>query len=360
MRGLAQVCRGRTPRQAHRDLDGVAEDGLTRQGFDGPSAMLYRTHDPRKFRATGRFKTTALPTAELQPTDLADPAGLPVRLFHNEDCAIWCSRRSQPMPWFRRNVDGDECWFVHRGTGVVETEFGPLRFEPGDYVVIPKAVTHRWIVEPGEAVFFGCETKGELGVPVYPGLGRHAPFDLDVLRIPEPEPVSSNQGEHEIRVKYDDEYSSVFVDYHPCDVIGWKGDLFPFAFNIRDWNVVMSDSLHLPPSMHVFLTAPGVNIINLLPRPLETVHGVERLPFYHRNADYDEVALIHGGDMLGRPMVTGLITHEPQGIHHGLSERLHQMSHEEWDKHSRIGWQIIMVETSRPLRADAAVAEAGR
>ncbi len=355
MRGLSQVTRGQTPRQAHRDIGNVAEDGLTRRGFDGPSAMLYRTNDPRKFRSDGRFRTSAVPTAGLPTGDLDNPAGLPARLFFNGDCTIWCSRRAQPMPWFRRNVDGDECWFVHRGAGVVETEFGPLRFEPGDYVVIPKAITHRWMVESGESVLFGCETTGELSVPVYAGLGRHAPFDLDVLRIPEPEPVESNGVEHEIRVKYDGEYSSVFVDYHPWDVVGWKGDLFPFAFNIRDWNVIMSDSLHLPPSMHVFLTAPGVNIINLLPRPFETAAGVERLPFYHRNADYDEVALIHGGTMLGKPMVTGLITHEPQGIHHGLNERLHRRSREEWAEHTRIGWEIIMVETSRPLRLDPAI-----
>lgn len=84
----------------------------------------------------------------------------------------------------------------------------------------------------------------------------------------------------------------------------------------------MSDSLHLPPSMHCFLCAPGVNIINLLPRPFEQVRGVERLPWYHRNADYDEVALIHGGKALGRPMQTGVITHEPQGLHHGFGEKL--------------------------------------
>lgn len=61
--------------------------------------------------------------------------------------------------------------------------------------------------------------------------------------------MASEQQEYEILVKYDNEYSSIFIDHHPCDVEGWKGDYFPFAFNIADWNVIMSDSLHLPPSM---------------------------------------------------------------------------------------------------------------
>jgi homogentisate 1,2-dioxygenase len=249
-------------------------------------------------------------------------------------------------------VDGDECWFVHRGSGTVETEFGPIGYEQGDYVVIPKAITHRWLVEPGETFLFGIETVGELRAPNYIGLGRHAPFDPDVIRVPEPVPVASDDAEYEIRVKYDGEYSSIYVDHHPCDVQGWKGDYFPFAFNIRDWNVIMSDSLHLPPSMHCFLVAEGINIINLLPRPFESVKGVERIPWFHRNADYDEIALIHGGKSLGRPLKPGLVSHDPQGIHHGFPDRARLKSRREWDEHPRIEWEIVMVEAARPLKLD--------
>ena len=131
MRTLIQHARGRTPRQAHRDLDGMLEDELTRDGFDGRSAALYRANDPTKFRATGRFRSTLVHGTKLPTGDCDDPAGLPQRLFYNDDCTIWCSRRGRSMPFYRRNVDGDECWFVHRGTGCVETEFGPLAFEIG-------------------------------------------------------------------------------------------------------------------------------------------------------------------------------------------------------------------------------------
>ncbi len=357
MRTLIQHARGRTTRQAHRDLDGMLEDELTRDGFDGRSAALYRAHDPTKFRATGRFRSTLIQGSTLLTSDHSDPAGLPQRLFFNDDCTIWCSRRRGSMPFYRRNVDGDECWFVHQGMGIVETEFGPLPFEPGDYVVIPKSITHRWVMTGAESLLFGCESVGELSAPFYVGLGRFAPFDVDLVRVPEPAPALLQAAEYEVRVKYDHEYSSLFFKDHPCEVLGWKGDLFPFAFNIRDWNVIMSDSLHLPPSMHCFLTAPGVNIINLLPRPFETVRGVERLPWYHRNADYDEVALIHGGNALGRPMQAGVISHEPQGLHHGFGEKLRQRSTEEWDQHSRLEWSIIMVETRRPLKVDPVVIE---
>jgi homogentisate 1,2-dioxygenase len=370
MRTLIQFSKGKTSKQAHRDLPETGSDGsrlkddeLTRQGFDGREAVLYRTNDPTVFRTEGRFKSTSALLGDIKPADLTDPRGTPQRLYYNADVTIWLSRRAEPMPYYRRNVDGDECWFVHKGSGVVETEFGPISYRKGDYVVIPKAITHRWVVgheaddAPGEqdgadTTLFGIETIGELRAPTYVGLGRHAPFDPDVIRVPEPSPVASEQQEYEILVKYDNEYSSIFVDHHPCDVEGWKGDYFPFAFNIADWNVIMSDSLHLPPTMHCFLVAEGVNIINLLPRPFESVAGVERIPWFHRNADYDEIALIHGGNSLGRPMKEGLVSHDPQGIHHGFPDRARIKARREWDEHTRIEWEIIMVEAARPLKLD--------
>ncbi|GAA2862899.1 homogentisate 1,2-dioxygenase [Pseudonocardia halophobica] len=358
MRSLIQHSKGRTSRQAHRDIGELRDDELTREGFDGREAVLYRRSDPTVFRATGRFRSTRVNAFELEPTDLADARGEAQRLYYNDDVTIWLSRRSMTMPFLRRNVDGDECWFVHEGTGRVETEFGPLDFEPGDYVVIPKAVTHRWVLTSDTSVLLGIETVGEQRAPVYVGLGRHAPFDPDVVRVPDPQPVESDGDPVELRVKYDGEYSTLLLENHPFDVDGWKGDYFPFAFNIRDWNVIMSDSLHLPPSMHVFLVADGINIINLLPRPFESVQGTERIPWYHRNADYDEIAFIHGGDSLGRPLRRGEITHDPQGIHHGFPQRARDKARREWDQHDRLNWQVIMIEARRPLKLDPAVAQA--
>jgi homogentisate 1,2-dioxygenase len=361
MRTLIQVSKGRTSRQAHRDIGDLRDDELTRQGFDGREAVLYRKNDPTVFRSSGRFRSTQVEAQAISPSDMTDPQGTPARLYYNDDVTVWLSRRAESMPFFRRNVDGDECWFVHEGQGRVETEFGPLTFEPGDYVVVPKAITHRWVIDSANTILMGIETVGELRAPTYVGLGRHAPFDPDVITVPHPVPVTGTPPEdgYEIRVKYDSDYSSIYADHHPFDVEGWKGDYFPFTFNIRDWNVIMSDSLHLPPSMHVFLVAEGVNIINLLPRPFESTVGVERIPWYHRNADYDEIALIHGGDSLGRPLKAGLISHDPQGIHHGFPQRARDKSRREWDQHSRLNWQVIMLEARKPLKLDPLITPPG-
>jgi homogentisate 1,2-dioxygenase len=43
-----------------------------------------------------------------------------------------------------------------------------------------------------------------------------------------------------------------------------------------------------------------------------------RVPFYHRNTDYDEVLFYHQGDFFSRAGIQpGMLTLHPQGIHHG-------------------------------------------
>jgi homogentisate 1,2-dioxygenase len=355
-RSLTQVSQGRTTRQAHQDVNDLKDEELGRQGFDGPVTLFYRNGDPTRYRTEGRFHSTYLNAYSLDVPDREGADRFAQRLFFNSDCSIWLSRRSESMPWFRRNVDGDECWFVHEGHGIVATEYGEIPFGAGDYVYLPKGTTHRWQVDGGGVVLFGLETREQLRVPVYPGLGRHAPFDADVIRVPALKPAVTEQGEYEIKVKYDGEYSALFTENHPFDVHGWKGDLFPFAFNIEDWNVIMSASIHLPPSMHVFMKAPGINLINLLPRPMESNRSAERVPWYHRNADYDEVSFLHGGNVFGQEMPPGLIVHDPQGIQHGLPEEVRVAARSQWKEHDRMDLKGIMVETRTPLRVDPGVA----
>ncbi|MEK7801391.1 MAG: hypothetical protein AAB276_02955, partial [Pseudomonadota bacterium] len=43
---------------------------------------------------------------------------------------------------------------VHRGEGVIETDFGPMNFEKGDYIIIPRAVTYRIVPKTKDNFFF--------------------------------------------------------------------------------------------------------------------------------------------------------------------------------------------------------------
>lgn len=77
-------------------------------------------------------------SSELKPTDATDANGGPLLMFSNDDCEVLLSRRSGPMPYFVRFVDGDLVFFVHKESGLLETEFGPLRYRAGDWVYIPR------------------------------------------------------------------------------------------------------------------------------------------------------------------------------------------------------------------------------
>jgi homogentisate 1,2-dioxygenase len=78
---------------------------------------------------------------------------------------------------------------------------------------------------------------------------------------------------------------------------------------------------------------------------------VERLPWYHRNADFDEVAFYHGGSVFGVGMPPGLISHAPQGIHHGIPERARERARRRFEEDRLVEWQVISIDTHRRLTA---------
>ena len=60
-------------------------------------------------------------------------------------------RPAEPMPEtvFYRNGEADELLFVHEGKGLLDTVFGPIRYGPGDYLVLPIGTTWRLEPDPG-------------------------------------------------------------------------------------------------------------------------------------------------------------------------------------------------------------------
>ena len=192
------------------------------------------------------------------------------------------------MPFYYRNADGDELIFVHRGAGVIETDFGPLRFEKGDYVVMPRAVTYRVAPETSDNFFLIIQSRTEFNPPEKGLLGQHALYDPAVVTTPEPEPHLDGggpSGEWEIRIKAEDEISKVVYPFNPLDVVGWKGDLTAWKINMRDIRPVMSPRAHLPPSAHsTFVTGGrgGVQLSAAAARAGRGCHARSVLPPQHR------------------------------------------------------------------------------
>ncbi|SDN72494.1 homogentisate 1,2-dioxygenase [Streptomyces wuyuanensis] len=360
MRSWIHHSRGEVLRQAgvgRQDLVGIYEDMITRQGFEGRDAYLYRRNEPVKFkRIEGSAAYLDLDGKLLEPTDLAFADGGQLKLFYNPDVSIWVSRRSENMTYTARNADGDELYFVHEGTGVFYTEFGPIPYEPGDYVLLPKGVSYR--IRPAGPVnyFLIVESAEEIGFADIGPIGRRAPFDPALLYVPSPELDELGDGRNEtgewpVRLKYDGQYSTVFYDFDPIDAVGWKGDLFPFKINIRDFRPITSDRIHLQPTAHSIFATRSYIVGNLLPRPIEAAPGVEPVPAYHRNVDMDEFVFVHGGTALGLEAPAASLSFLPRGLHHGLPEEIMEQIRKTVKPGDYIDMEFIFVDTARPLLA---------
>jgi len=277
MESFVHLRKGKTPRRLHADLDGLKDDELGRGGFTGRTANIYRRHDPTAYRSEGPLRPIDVLSGELKPSDATDANGGPLLMFSNEDCRILLSRRHDPMPFYTRHVDGDLLCFVHQGAGLLETEFGPLRYRQGDWVYIPKACTWRQVPDT-ETTLLMIEANDEFRVPPPGALGRHFPFDPSQATIPEPAPIDDDgRDEYEVRLVHRGGPTTLYYQHNPIDVEGWRGDNFPFTFNIADYNVVTSDSVHLPPTVHLFMQATGVYVMNFLHRTHALVSPQRRL-----------------------------------------------------------------------------------
>ena len=312
--------KGKFASQAHVGLpEGAYEEEHGRRGFYGKSAHLYHTHPPTGWiRFEGKLRPHCFDCNKLEPPDQHDPQGAPVPFLGNDDVKLCVSRRSEPMPFYFRNADADELYFVHRGQGVIETDFGPLHYEKGDYIVIPRAVTYRVVPETRNNFFLIVESKTEFDQPEKGLVGQHALYDPAVISTPDPAPILDDHPEWEVRIKVDDEISKVVYPFNPIDVIGWKGDLTVWKLNLRDIRPLMSHRAHLPPSAHTTFVTGGAVVCSFVPRPLEQDAQALRVPFFHRNTDYDEFIFYHDGDFFSRQNISpGMATLHPRGIHHG-------------------------------------------
>ncbi|WHZ26333.1 MAG: Homogentisate 1,2-dioxygenase [Nitrospira sp.] len=314
--------RGKVPNQAHVGIpEGLYEEEHGRNGFVGSVSHLYRTHPPTAWIAIdGKLRPRAFACTQIPKTAFSDTTQS-VLMMQSQDVHLHMSWRRETMPCFVRNADGDEVHFVHLGRGRFETDYGVLSYEPGDYVVIPKGTTYRIHVDTDPSFSLIMETPIPMVMPDRGPLGQHALFDKGVLLAPELEPVEPAETGFqtwEVHIKRQGEWTGVTYPFYPMDVVGWKGDLWVAKLNVRDFRPVVSPRYHLPPSVHQTFQAGGCLISTFAPRPLESDPEALRVPFYHRNTDYDEVLFYHDGEFFSRAGIqAGMLTLHPQGIHHG-------------------------------------------
>lgn len=340
--------KGRVTRQAHVDIpEGLYEEEYARRGFFGRTSHLYRNQAPVGWvNIEGDLRPEAIHVLNMadEPVDYISGR---VAFLVNQDIRLAISLLNKAMDYYFRNADADECLFVHRGSGCLETDFGPLEYEKGDYLVIPRGTVYRFLPAE-ETALLVIESAAEIEIPDRGMLGQHALFDPNVIKVPEPSLETLEQRDNwQVKVKRLDAISTITYPFNPINAEGWRGDLTVWQLNVRDIRPVMSERYHLPPSAHTTFLMPNAVICSFLPRGLETGDpGALKVPFYHSNIDFDEVIFYHEGDFFSRAGIEpGMVTFHPQGIHHGP----HPKAIENSAGKTRTEEQAVMIDTRHPL-----------
>ncbi len=353
---------GRVAAQPHVKIpDGTYEEEHGRRGFFGRTSHLYHRHPPTGWtRIEGELKPRAYYATKLEgadgcPRPKGEVNGRPAELLENSDVRIGLAKLPTEMTVLARNGDGDEVRFVHEGAGILETDYGDLPYSAGDYLVVPRGVTYRYVATTPN-VHLVIESVGEIELPERGMLGRHAQFDPMIMRTPklageEKKTGKNSAGEWEMQIKREGRWTKVFYPFNPINAVGWKGDLTPWAIHVDEIRPVVSPRYHLPPSVHTTFLGRNFVICSFLPRPLESEEGAMKVPFYHRNIDFDEVIFYHAGNFFSREGISaGSVTWHPQGIHHGPHPNAATNAADKDYTHEI----AVMVDTRHPLRATAA------
>jgi homogentisate 1,2-dioxygenase len=341
---------GLTTKQAHKAIpEGHFEEEQGRKGFYGPVSHLIRKNPSTHWvKIDGPLKPHLYDLVELPKNK-----GIQKILFNNQTAIYtgWIEPLPAGQLKARRNSDGDLLYFCHKGSGTFLTDYGLINYRPGSYVVIRKCMTHT-IVPAEPSNFFLIEALESLYKEPDRGMvGRHAFYDINAITKPDlkaqDEFVSKNKIKiTDVDVKRHDVITHFSYSDHVYDVVGWKGDLFPFMLHIDDLMPLMSHRAHLPPSAHTTFVADGFVVCTFLPRPLESDADALKVPFYHQNMDYDEVLFYHDGDFFSRDNLhAGMITLHPAGFPHGPHPKAVQKS----KGRTFTDEKAVMIDTRFPL-----------
>lgn len=340
-------------KQAHKAIpEGAYEEEQGLKGFFGPVSHLIKAKPSTRWtKIEGPLKPRMYDLVKMN-----EKAGWQ-RMLYNQHLAIhmnWVDVSSESKTRGFRNGDGDLLYFCHKGAGEVWTEYGLLTYRKGEYINIPKCLTHS-IVPSERSLFFVVENLSSHYEEPERGLvGRHAIYDPAGLGKPDLEGqnqrVAEQKGDvREITVKRLGEVTRFEYDAHYYDTLGWKGDLYPFTLHTANMMPLMSHRAHLPPSAHTTFVAREFVICTFLPRPLEKDADALKVPFYHQNIDYDEVLFYHEGDFFSRDNLhAGMMSLHPMGFPHGP----HPKAVKGVSQKTETNEIAVMVDSRWPLMVD--------
>ncbi|WP_181784357.1 homogentisate 1,2-dioxygenase [Pseudonocardia pini] len=356
----------------HRGPDGglYREELMGEEGFSSDSALLYHRGVPSAIVDATAWELpdqTLTENRPLLPRHLklhtlfsddgkAQDAVTGRRLLlGNADVRISYVVAGQPSPLYRDAV-GDELVYVESGTATVETVFGTLAAHRGDFVLLPRSTTHRWLPTGSDPVqLYVIEASSHLAPPSrylsrFGQFLENAPYCERDLHGPT-EPLLAEGEDVEVLVRHRGSRGIVGTRYvyptHPFDVVGWDGCLYPFTFDVADFEPI-TGRVHQPPTVHQVFEGAGLVVCAFVPRKVDYHPLAVPVPYYHSNVDSDEVMFYCGGDYEARKgsgIALGSVSLHPGGHSHGPQPGAIEpaLGAERFDE------LAVMVDTFRPL-----------
>ena len=359
----------------HRRPDGSLyyEELMGEEGFSSDSSLLYHRTIPSAISAAEVWE---LPDQRTRPNHPLAPRHLKLHdltpadagwrsvdavtgrrlVLGNGDVRISYVVAGAASPLYRNGL-GDECVYVESGEADVETVFGVLPARQGDYVLLPRATTHRWVPKGEQPLrAYAIEANSHISparryLSKYGQFLEHAPYCERDLTGPSG-PLLREGTDIEVLVKHRGQGGEVigtrFVHpEHPFDVVGWDGCLYPYTFNVANFEPI-TGRVHQPPPVHQVFEGDNFVICNFVPRKVDYHPLAIPVPYYHSNVDSDEVMFYCGGDYEARKgsgIGQGSVSLHPGGHAHGPQPGAYERA---------IGAEFfdelaVMVDTFRPL-----------
>ncbi len=365
---------GEIPRKRHirfnRPEGGLyAEELMGEEGFSSDSSLLYHVHPPTAIVKSeaisdGPAQADLVPNHPLLPRHYRThhlPGGGDLvlgrqQLTGNDDLTVSYAAASAQSELYRNSV-GDEVIYIQAGSATFESVYGVISAAAGDYVIVPRGTTHRWVPAPGATVTaLVIEARGHIRPPkrYLSQTGQfleHAPYCERDLRGATGPPRAEGE-DVPVIVRNRAGLTRLTYAYHPFDVVGWDGCLYPYAFNIADFEPIVKRT-HAPPPVHQTFDGPNFVICSFCPRPLDFDPQSVPIPYNHHNVDSDELLFYVAGDYSARAgsgVGIGSVTLHPSGFTHGPTPGaaeavIARRSAETWVTDET----AVMIDTFRPL-----------
>ena len=336
------VRHGSVPQQRHtqhRAPDGslYAEELFGVEGFTGRSSLLYHLTPPTRTHKIEPVRRIRLEAADedvhrhhLTKTGAVEPKGDAITgrvpLYFNSDVVFGVVRPAEAMPdgTFYRNGDRRRDALRPRGDGRLRHDLRAAPLRPGR---LPRpADRHDLAARPRRrAQRSGCCTSRRR-----PRSSRRSATATTTASCsstrrtrsatstrPDEAAPRDDDGDFVIHVRSTDRITAYHYRHHPFDVVGWDGYLWPFRFNIADFQPI-TGRVHQPPPVHQTFQARNFVVCSFVPRKFDYHPLAIPAPYNHSNINSDEVIYYVAGNFMSRRGVEiASFTLHPAGIPHG-------------------------------------------